>query len=54
MSVWAISMTSCFVYRTAFQRSDSNDVRVSLDVDLRFSDAANAVNDNNKRFRLSR
>ena len=35
-------MTSYFVYRTAFQRSDSNDVRVSLDVDLRFSDAANA------------
>ena len=30
ISVWAISMTSCFVYRTAFQRSDSNDVRVSL------------------------
>ena len=35
-------MTSYFVDRTAFQRSDSNDVRVSLDVDLRFSDAANA------------
>ena len=45
MSVWAISMTSCFVYRTAFQRSDSNDVRVSLDVDLRFSDAADAAVD---------